>query len=106
MGQLGVGLALYSLCWISARQAVASGSQGREIGGVLDNPVSRTVWQRTDQLNAPQTKAYAKHCFEGKTAEELRAATHETPDPEVLSARELTEGQYAEAVTTALGDLE
>lgn len=62
--------------------------------------------QLIDQLNDPQTKAYAKHCFEGKTAEELRAATHETPDPEVLSAWELTEGQYAEAITTALGDLE
>ncbi|MGJ7459072.1 hypothetical protein [Halomonas sp. RA08-2] len=59
-----------------------------------------------NQLNDPKTKAYAKHCFDEKSAEELRAATNETPDPEVLSTWGLTEGQYAEAVTTALGDLE
>ncbi|MDI5891700.1 hypothetical protein [Halomonas rhizosphaerae] len=62
--------------------------------------------QLIDQLNDPQTKAYAKHCFEQKTTEALRAATNETPDSKMLSDWGLTEGQYAEAVTTALAELE
>lgn len=62
--------------------------------------------QLIDQLNDPQAKVYAKHCFEDKSAEELRAATNETPDPKVLSRWGLTEGQYAEAITTALAELE
>lgn len=62
--------------------------------------------QLIDQLNDPQAKVYAKHCFEDKTAEELRAAINETPDPEVLSHWGLTEGQYAMAITTALAELE
>lgn len=62
--------------------------------------------QLIDQLNNPQAKAYAKHCFEKKTTEELRAATNESPDPKVLSDWELTEGQYAEAITTALSERE
>lgn len=62
--------------------------------------------QLIDQLNDPQAKAYAKHCFEGKTAEELRAATNEAPDSKVLSHWGLTEGQYAEAISTALAELE
>ncbi|MBS9403291.1 hypothetical protein KG088_06585 [Halomonas sp. TRM85114] len=62
--------------------------------------------QLIDQLSDPQAKTYAKHCFEDKNAEELRAATNETPDPDVLSHWGLTEGQYSVAITTALAELE
>ncbi|NYS59394.1 hypothetical protein [Vreelandella salicampi] len=61
--------------------------------------------QLIDQLSDAQAKAYAKHCLETKNTEELRAATNETPDPELLSEWGLTEGQYAEAVTAALAEL-
>lgn len=59
-----------------------------------------------DQLNDPQTKAYAKHCLEEKSSEDLRAATNEIPDPGVLSTWGLTEGQYSEAVAAALAELD
>ncbi|WP_416139823.1 hypothetical protein ACM26W_05395 [Halomonas sp. HK25] len=62
--------------------------------------------QLINQLNDPQAKAYAKHCFENKSAEELRTATNETPDQQVLNDWGLTEGQYAEAVAAALAELE
>lgn len=62
--------------------------------------------QLIDQLNDAQTRAYAKYCFEKKTVEELRSATHETPDSKVLDDWELTEGQYAEAIATAFAELE
>ncbi|APX94284.1 hypothetical protein BWR19_15825 [Halomonas sp. 1513] len=62
--------------------------------------------QLINQLTDTKAKTYAKHCFEDKNVDDLRAATNEAPDPDVLSHWGLTEGQYTLAITTALAELE
>ncbi len=59
-----------------------------------------------NHINDPQTKAFAKHCFEEKSAEQLRAAANEKPDESVMSDWGITEGQYEEAIAAALAELE
>lgn len=60
--------------------------------------------QLINRLNDPQTKAFSKHCFEEKSAEQLRAAVHDRPDESVLRDWGITEGQYEEAVAAALAE--
>ncbi|TDR55972.1 hypothetical protein DFP85_105146 [Halomonas ventosae] len=59
-----------------------------------------------NHINDPQTKAFAKHCLEEKTAEQLRAAAKKQPDEGVISEWGITEGQYEEAIAAALAELE
>lgn len=59
-----------------------------------------------NHINDPQAKAFAKHCLEEKSAEQLRSAVHDKPDESVLRDWRITEGQYEEAIAAALAELE
>lgn len=60
--------------------------------------------QMIDQLRDGKTKAFAKHCFESSSPEELDAAAEGSPDQAQMEHWGLTEGQWEEAVSTALAD--
>ena len=57
-----------------------------------------------DQLKDGQTKAFAKHCFESSTSEELDAASEGVADQAQMEHWGITEGQWEEAVAAALAD--
>lgn len=59
-----------------------------------------------NHINDPRTKAFAKHCLEEKSPEQLRTAAKETPDEGVLNEWGITEGQYEEAIAAALAERE
>lgn len=57
-----------------------------------------------DQLRDGKTKAFAKHCFESHSPEELNAASEGAADPAEMEHWGITEGQWEEAVAAALAD--
>lgn len=57
-----------------------------------------------DQLKDGKTKAFAKHCFETSSPEELDSAAEGSPDQAALEHWGITEGQWEEAVAAALAD--
>ncbi|WP_346797869.1 hypothetical protein R5M92_03430 [Halomonas sp. Bachu 37] len=59
-----------------------------------------------DQLKDGQTKAFAKHCFENSSVDQLRDAAEGPADQAEMEHWELTEGQWEEAVAAALADRE
>lgn len=60
--------------------------------------------QMIDQLRDGKTKAFAKHCFENNSPEELNAAAEGHADQAQMEHWGITEGQWEEAVATALAD--
>lgn len=60
--------------------------------------------QMIDQLKDGKTKAFAKHCFESSTPEALNAAAEGPADQAQMEHWGITEGQWEEAVATALAD--
>lgn len=59
-----------------------------------------------DQLNNVKTKDFAKHCYETSSVEKLRAAAEGKPDHAEMEHWGLSEGQWEEAIATALADHE
>ncbi|RUR32646.1 hypothetical protein [Vreelandella nanhaiensis] len=59
-----------------------------------------------DQLRDGKTKAFAKHCYESHSAEDLRAAAEGPADHAQIEHWEISEGQWEEAVAAALADHE
>ncbi|GGW22519.1 MULTISPECIES: hypothetical protein [Halomonadaceae] len=57
-----------------------------------------------NQLSDGKAKAFAKHCFESYSPEELNAAAAGSPDKDQADHWGITEGQWQEAVTAALAD--
>lgn len=57
-----------------------------------------------DQLHEGPTKAFAKHCFEAYSPEELEKAAEGAPDEAQMKHWGITAGEWEEAVTTALAD--
>ncbi|MFC7367851.1 MULTISPECIES: hypothetical protein [Vreelandella] len=57
-----------------------------------------------NQLQDGKTKAFAKHCFERYSPEELNAASEGAPDQDEMAQWKITAGQWEEAVATALAD--
>ncbi|MCB8889905.1 hypothetical protein [Vreelandella malpeensis] len=57
-----------------------------------------------DQLHEGPTKAFAKHCFEAYSPEELEKAAEGAPDEAEMEHWGITAGEWEEAVTTALAD--
>ncbi|AIA76200.1 hypothetical protein FF32_15550 [Halomonas campaniensis] len=57
-----------------------------------------------DQLRDGKTKAFAKHCFERYSPEELNAASEGVPDQDEMAHWEITAGQWEEAIAAALAD--
>lgn len=59
-----------------------------------------------DQLRDGKTKAFAKHCYESSSAEQLRAAAEGSADQAEIEHWEISEGQWEEAIAAALADHE
>lgn len=59
-----------------------------------------------DQLNNVKTKDFAKHCYESSSIEKLRAAAEGKADQAEMEHWDLSEGQWEEAIATALADHE
>lgn len=59
-----------------------------------------------DQLNDGTTKDFAKHCYESSSVEKLRGAAEGSADQAEMEHWGLTEGQWEEAIATALADHE
>ncbi|MFP3343962.1 hypothetical protein R0J87_15795 [Halomonas sp. SIMBA_159] len=57
-----------------------------------------------NQLQDGQTKAFAKHCFERYSPEELNSAAEGYPDQAEMEHWGITAGQWEEAVAAALAD--
>lgn len=60
--------------------------------------------QMINQLQDGKTKAFAKHCFESSTPEELNTAAEGAPDQAQVEHWGITEGQWKEAIAAALAD--
>lgn len=59
-----------------------------------------------DQLNNVKTKDFAKHCYESSSVKKLRDAAEGKADQAEMEHWGLTEGQWEEAIATALADHE
>lgn len=59
-----------------------------------------------NQLKDGKTKDFAKHCYETSSVEKLRAAAEGKADQAEMEHWELSEGQWEEAIATALADHE
>lgn len=59
-----------------------------------------------DQLRDGKTKAFAKHCYESSSAEQLHAAAEGSADQAEIKHWEISEGQWEEAIAAALADHE
>lgn len=59
-----------------------------------------------NQLKDGKTKDFAKHCYESSSVDKLRDAAKEGADQSELEHWGITEGQWEEAITTALADHE
>ncbi|MCZ0926550.1 hypothetical protein L0636_01455 [Halomonas janggokensis] len=57
-----------------------------------------------NQLSDGKTKAFAKHCFERHSRDELEDAAKGNPDQAEMKHWGITPGQWEEAVTAALAD--
>lgn len=57
-----------------------------------------------NQLRDGKTKAFAKHCFERYSPEELNSAAEGSPDHAEMEHWDITAGQWEEAVAAALAD--
>ncbi|WP_224106039.1 hypothetical protein [Vreelandella aquamarina] len=59
-----------------------------------------------DQLRDGKVKAFAKHCYEASSVDELRAASEGPADQAQMEHWDLSKGQWEEAVAAALADHE
>ncbi|SDN08973.1 hypothetical protein [Vreelandella arcis] len=59
-----------------------------------------------DQLNAGKTKAFAKHCFESHSKDELEAAVEGGANQAEMEHWGISQGEWEEAVAAALADLQ
>jgi hypothetical protein len=59
-----------------------------------------------NQLRDEKTKDFAKHCYESSNVEKLRAAAEGPADQDEMEHWGISEGQWEEAIATALADHE
>lgn len=59
-----------------------------------------------EQLKDGKIKAFAEYCYERFSADELRDAAEGPADPAEMRHWSITEGEWEEAVTAALADIE
>ncbi|WP_299234676.1 hypothetical protein [uncultured Halomonas sp.] len=59
-----------------------------------------------DQLNDTKTRAFARHCYEKGSEEQLRKAAEGPADQKEMKQWDITEGEWEEAVAAALADKE
>lgn len=59
-----------------------------------------------EQLSDERTRAFAQHCIEKKSTEELREMTNIAGDESEMKHWEISQGQWEEAVAAALADQE